>query len=594
MRVKTAGLFVLFISSLLCAHAQFPAYWPPESIHFHIEKTDSELPQLETQLLKAADSTSSLQLLSSWIAIKHKEGYREASLDSVVRKQDTWHIYLYQGSYYQWGTLEVEGMSTSYLRKAGLDLAEKKQTAFDQQALLQGLENSLQLFENQGYPFVQLNQKSIAYKPLGKDSLAVDIKYSLSPGQLIKVDSIHFEGNPKEEAAFLYALMRIRPGDLYNQSLIDDIPRMLNNSIYYQQVRPPLVTFDGYEKSQIRVKLKRRRAGKFDVLLGLQPPTNPNSDQRLQVTGLADIMLVSALGWGEVLQLKYNQLSATRRILDLSYKHPYVFGTPFGLEGSFFFQVQDSSFLSRKFSAKASYPIQSYLQAYVSYKNQRSDLLDARPYADAITPPPIINGRYNAYGLGLAYEKLDYRLNPRKGTTANFFAGIGQRISPVDNRLQPEIFEQLPPRQTATELETAFHLFIPTLRKQTLHLANHTYWLGQAQYFRNDQVQIGGGRSIRGFNENQFFTDFYSFFSLEYRLLLDRNSHIFAFGDAAYLRDMLSESDIVQYPIGLGMGMRLDVKAAGILSIIYGVGRVGDQAFQPSRGKLHIGLTSQF
>jgi len=40
--------------------------------------------------------------------------------------------------------------------------------------------------------------------------------------------------------------------------------------------------------------------------------------------------------------------------------------------------------------------------------------------------------------------------------------------------------------------------------------------------------------------------------------------------------------------------MRLDVKAAGILSIIYGVGRVGEQGFQPSRGKLHIGLTSQF
>jgi outer membrane protein assembly factor BamA len=340
--------------------------------------------------------------------------------------------------------------------------------------------------------------------------------------------------------------------------------------------------------------LRRKRAGKFDLLLGLQPPTNPNSDQRLQITGLADIMLVSALGWGEILQLKYNQFSTTQRILNASYKHPYVFGTPFGLEGSFFFQVQDSSFLNRKLTAKASYPINSYLEAYVSYKNRKSDLLDARPYANRTTLPPIINGRYNAYGLGLAYEKLDYRLNPREGTSADFFAGIGQRISPVDSRLLPEVFEQLPARQTATELETELHLFIPTLQKQTLHIANYTYWLGQTQYFRNDQVQIGGGRSIRGFNENQFFTDFYSFFSLEYRLLLDRNSHIFAFGDAAYLRDKLNTTDPVQYPIGLGLGMRLDVKAAGILSLIYGVGRVGDQGFQPSRGKLHIGLTSQF
>ena len=273
---------------------------------------------------------------------------------------------------------------------------------------------------------------------------------------------------------------------------------------------------------------------------------------------------------------------------------PYILGTPFGLEGSFFFQVQDSSFLTRKFSAQASYPIQSYLEAYVNYKNRRTDLLDARPYANQSNLPPVLNGRYNAYGLGLEYEKLDYRLNPRKGASANFFVGIGQRNTPVDSRLQPEVFEQVPSRQSTREIEMDFQLFFPTFPKQTVRLSNQSYWLGQEQYFRNDQVQIGGGRSIRGFNENQFFADLYSFFSLEYRLLLDRNSHIFAFADAAYVRDMLNDGDIHQFPIGLGLGLRLDVKAAGLLSIIYGVGRLGDQGFQPSRGKLHIGLTSQF
>lgn len=591
---QIGGLFIFFGIGLYLIYAQTSPSWPPAAISFQTEQGVCDLPRLQKQLFNAKDSLAAVPLITSWLDRQHQSGYREASLDSIGRTEDHWHIYLHQGNYYQWNTLRIEGLSTSYQRKAGLDVAEKKQQAFNPNVLTKGLQKTLELFENQGYPFAQLHQQKLSYQSLGRDSLAVDLVYKFDPGPLIKIDSILFEGNPKEEKAFLYALMRIRPGDLYNQSLIDDVPRLLNNSIYYQQVKAVKVTFDGYGKSRLRVQLKRRRAGKFDVLLGLQPPVNPNSDQRLQVTGLADIMLVSALGWGEVLQLKYNQLSATRRILNASYTHPYLLGTPFGLEGSFFFQVQDSSFLVRKLSAKASYPIQTYLEAYVSYKNQRSDLLDARPYANATTPPPIVNGRYNAYGFGLAYEKLDYRLNPLKGASANFFAGIGQRISPVDSRLKPEVFEQLPARQTATELESQLHLFIPTFPKQTLHLANHTYWLGQSQYFRNDQVQIGGGRSIRGFNENQFFTDFYSFFSLEYRLLLDRNSHIFAFGDAAYLRDMLNESDPVQYPIGLGLGMRLDVKAAGILSIIYGVGRVGDQGFQPSRGKLHIGLTSQF
>jgi outer membrane protein assembly factor BamA len=585
--MKVLGIIFLSIIINIQVWGQQNKNWHPADFQFHLANKDLLSTDLQKQLIKSADSSFAM-------ITAQQKGFREASLDSIIRKGASWHIYLHTGNYYQWGTLDIEGLSINYIRKAGLELPVQKQRPFEREVLSSGLEQCIRLFEDQGYPFSQLSQEAITYQTIGKDSLAVNLQYRFQPGPLVKIDSIHFKGNPKEEVAFLYALMRIRPGDLYNQSLIDDIPRILNNSIYYQQVKPVKVAFDAYGKSQLEISLKRKRAGKFDILLGLQPPTNPNSDQRLRVTGLADIMLVSALGWGEVLQLKYNQLSASRRILDASYTHPYILGTPFGLEGSFFFQVQDSSFLNRKLTARANYPIQAYLKAYVSYKSQRSDLLDARPYANQTTTPPVINGRYNAYGLGLAYEKLDYRLNPRKGASGNFFAGIGQRITPVDSRLLPEVFEQLPARQTATEIETDIHLYIPTFPKQTLHLSNHTYWLGQAQYFRNDQVQIGGGRSIRGFNENQFFTDLYSFFSVEYRLLLDRNSHIFAFGDAAYLRDMLNEDNPSQYPIGLGAGMRLDVKAAGILSIIYGVGRVGEQGFQPSRGKLHIGLTSQF
>lgn len=592
--MKVLGIIFLSIIINIQVWGQQNKNWPPADFQFHLTNKDLLSAEVKKQLSKSTDSILAIQHLQDWIKTVQQQGFREASLDSIRRQGDSWHIYLHAGNYYQWGQLEIEGLSINYIRKAGLELPVQKQKPFEREVLSNGLEQCIRLFEDQGYPFSQLTQEAIAYQAIGEDSLAVNLQYRFQPGPLVKIDSIHFKGNPKEEAAFLYALIRIRPGDLYNQSLIDDIPRILNNSIYYQQVKPVKVAFDAYGKSQLEISLKRKRAGKFDVLLGLQPPIDPNSDQRLRVTGLADIMLVSALGWGEVLQLKYNQLSASRRILDASYTHPYILGTPFGLEGSFFFQVQDSSFLNRKLTARANYPIQAYLQAYVSYKSQRSDLLDARPYANQTSTPPVINGRYNAYGLGLAYEKLDYRLNPRKGASGNFFAGIGQRITPVDSRLLPEVFDQLPARQTTTEIETDVHLYIPTFPKQTLHLANHTYWLGQSQYFRNDQVQIGGGRSIRGFNENQFFTDLYSFFSMEYRLLLDRNSHIFAFGDAAYLRDMLNEDNPSQYPIGLGAGMRLDVKAAGILSIIYGVGRVGEQGFQPSRGKLHIGLTSQF
>ena len=122
-------------------------------------------------------------------------------------------------------------------------------------------------------------------------------------------------------------------------------------------------------------------------------------------------------------------------------------------------------------------------------------------------------------------------------------------------------------------------------------MANHSYWLGLNNYFRNDQLQVGGSRSIRGFNELEFFTDFYTFFTAEYRLQLERDSYIFLFGDYAYMEDHFSQS--ITRPVGVGLGMNYGTKA-GIISISYAIGRTRDIAFAPSRGKVHIGLINQF
>lgn len=124
-----------------------------------------------------------------------------------------------------------------------------------------------------------------------------------------------------------------------------------------------------------------------------------------------------------------------------------------------------------------------------------------------------------------------------------------------------------------------------------LHLANRSYYLFQKRIFQNDQIPLGGSRNIRGFNENQFFSDRYTYFTAEYRLLLSQNSYLFGFSDAGWLRDNASRN--TYQPIGFGLGLTYDTPA-GIVSFTYAVGKVGDIAFQPTRGKIHVGFVSQF
>ena len=108
-------------------------------------------------------------------------------------------------------------------------------------------------------------------------------------------------------------------------------------------------------------------------------------------------------------------------------------------------------------------------------------------------------------------------------------------------------------------------------------------------------MQVGGSRSLRGFNENAFFTDSYQQMTLEWRLLLERESNLFIFGDYARLRNKLATESERIFPLGFGLGMNYGTKV-GILTLSYGVGRArGAQIpFEASRGKIHVGLVSRF
>ena len=126
-----------------------------------------------------------------------------------------------------------------------------------------------------------------------------------------------------------------------------------------------------------------------------------------------------------------------------------------------------------------------------------------------------------------------------------------------------------------------------------LYLGNQTFWIDQIQYFQNDLRQVGGARMLRGFNENQFFASFFSMGTLEFRMILDRNSNIYTFTDIAYLETKVGTSFTHYTPIGLGLGMNFDTKA-GILNIAFGSGQYGDTKFNPARPKVHIGITNVF
>ena len=589
--LKNTSLLTLFFLLFPCLILGIQA----QTLQFgHIQIngiSDKELAQQMSRDLRSAEDSLALQAaLLPWYDKVAKQGLLEFSLDKAIKSEDNWQLFFHQGPIYLYESIALKGLNDLYLTKSGIDKLIRKQLPVDWADLMQRLTYCIQLFQAEGYPFAAFQEAAITYRQAGKDTLWTRIAYEFEAGSLVVIDSIHISGNHREKDAFVHSLARLSPGMRYNQALIDDIPRILNNSIYYQKVAPPSLSFDSPEQAELSLKLTSKQAGKFDALLGILPPDANN--EKLQFTGTADIVLVSPFRFGEVIQFKYDKFNSNSQRLDLNVMIPYILHTPLKLEASLLLHKQAEDFLNRYFQLASYYNFSPNFAAKFYLKNKRASFLGgSNPSVDSTFLANQLDGQLSMLGLGLAYEQLDYRITPTKGLSLSLDLALGQRALRDNPRIPEELYEGISDEQAVRELDFRIKWYRPISQRHVVHLANHTYWLDQNTYFTNDLLQVGGAKSIRGFNEKQFFTNFYSFFTLEYRLMLEKDSYIFIFGDYAYLQNSVSQENLRARAFGLGM--RYGTKA-GIISISYAVGSLGTGDLQAGRGKIHIGLINQF
>ncbi|MCB9231843.1 MAG: BamA/TamA family outer membrane protein [Bacteroidia bacterium] len=521
-------------------------------------------------------------------------GYREFSIDSFQVKGRKMNLHCHVGPRYFYHQIDLIGLSEVEFEKAGFTSLVKKRAPFDLDNLEGRLRLSLSRFQNSGYPFAIFDSLEVDFISAAPDTIQSDISYRFHPGNLVKIDSIHFIGNSREKDKFLMNLIDLHPGDLYNQKQIEDAPKVLNNSIYLRNVKPAKIEFDPTgKKAELTFEVEKRKAGKFDLLIGILPPTNPQ-DRKVRFTGLADFQLVSPLfKSGEILRFRYDKLVGTSQKLHIEYLHPNIAGTP--LKGQFEFSLlkQDTLFLTRNLQISGYYAFNPNLSVRTWYKSRSSSLISTRKYEnDSIHLPPILDATDQTYGIGFVFDNLDYIFNPTRGFLIKMDAGLGRKKIRINPKLHENLYSNLQLSTPKREATFRIDWYKKVFKRQVVHLANFTYWLDQPQYFENDLMQVGGAQLLRGFNENQFFTNLFTMFTAEYRYLLEQNSYIFLFGDYAYLENKVSPATIL-HPLGVGLGMAYETRA-GVVSVTYAVGQAGNTTFQPSRGRIHVGLVNQF
>jgi outer membrane protein assembly factor BamA len=547
---------------------------------------------------KFSDKQTCLNYIGQLPELLSKKGYASASVDSLWTDSTTAGILLYIGEQFHWGHLNVSGLTTQELQLTGIIFPKKTNLPFSSQAIDKLQITLLNWMSDNGYPFATVRLDSIELT----DGL-VNGTLEVKKGMPYQFDSIHLIGNAKISDRFLQRYLDLQHGSKYRLKTFSDISPRLRDLPYLQEARPWAMHFGG-NGAVLDLYLEPRKSSQVNVLLGLLPTTNAQNENKLQITGEANLNLRNALGNGETIGLNWQQLQIKSPRLNLLYQQPYLFGSAFGIHTQFDLFKKDSSFLNLNGILGLQYAVSARQTGKVFLQLFKTNLVAVDTQKIKSTkqlPADIDMGIYN---LGVDYELFttNYRRNPRRGW--ELFSGVtaGTRTIRKNNAIldikdpsfnYASLYDTVDLNSYQFRLKGRIAKFIPLGRQATLQLLVSGGWVQSPELYRNELFQIGGYKLMRGFDEESIYASRYLVNTLEYRYLLGMNSYFFLFTDLGFTYSKSSIGQEKNHLIGLGAGMAFET-AAGFFNLSLAVGKQDDSNFNLRQTKIHLGYVNYF
>jgi outer membrane protein assembly factor BamA len=585
---KISGLLVAMLMLSLIAGAQYTLRYQP------VDRDSSFI----TDTLKLQRTFQNLPNCMSYVkkipALLQKKGYPNSSVDSTRYDSLNAICVVYVGDGAKYSMLNTDSIDPSILAHAGIS----KRNPPDILDLKKVQERILNHMENTGYPFASVAVDSLKFT---EDTMYAVLK--LDKGPLYKIDSIRNYGNGSISASFLQQYLGIKNGSIYRKEKMQQISQRLRELPYLQEKQAWNLSLLG-TGSVLNLYLDTRKSSEVNVLLGLLPANAQTLNNKLLVTGEANINLKNSLGGGETIGVNWQQIQVKSPRLNLLFQQPYLFGTPFGMNFNFDLLKKDSSYVNIAILLGAAYAVSSRQTGSVFIQRLTTNLLtvDTSSVKNNRKLPPEAD--VSSVNLGVNYEWLttDYRFNPRKGNEFQVTASAGTKTIRKNNvivKLSDPSFDfdklydtfQLKSYQFRMKLKAA-HYF-PIGRGATFKTAFNGGWFQSPSIFRNELFQIGGYKLLRGFDEESIFSSAYGVGTAEYRYLLGQNSFLSAFVDYGISTNNGSLNKVNNKFLGAGVGMAFETKA-GIFNITYAAGKRDEQKFNLRQSKIHLGYVNYF
>ena len=543
------------------------------------------------------------EYLSKLPALLQAKGFVTASLDSVAYDSAFANLVLFIGRQYKWAKIHTAPADVEILALNGWNEKLFTGKPMDFTLVKNMQERTLNYLENNGYPFGKIFLDSL---DLDADSVSGVLK--IEKGPLYKIDSIRLYGNAKVSNYFLQHYLDIRNGSIYNKNKLVNIPKKILELPFLQEEQPSNLSLLG-TGSVLNLYLKQKRSSQVNALIGFLPNSDQSSAKKLIITGEANIHLRNAFGGGESIGLNWQQLQVKSPRLNIFYQHPYVFNSPVGLDFSFDMLRKDSSYLNINLNLGARYILNEsqsgklFIQSFQTIIST-GGINDAQVIAFRRLPD-IADMSVLAIGLEFEKNKTNYRYSPRSGYEFKVSGLAGTKNIKKNN----ELLELKDPNNPGFDFETLYDTvklknyqlriagvlakYLPLGKQSTFKAAINAGIFQSENIFRNELFQIGGYKTLRGFDEESEYVSQYVIATAEYRYLIGLNSYFFGFVDGGWARNNSRISKYSHTYFGTGLGLALETKA-GIFNLAWAVGKRDDTPFNLRQSKIHFGFVNYF
>ncbi|WP_299523924.1 hypothetical protein [uncultured Lutibacter sp.] len=420
-------------------------------------------------------------------------------------------------------------------------------------------------FENKGASFTNASLINIQQEG---NKLIAELKLVITEER--KINAVIIKGYDEFPKKYVRHHLNLETNSTFNLTTLNNLDKRINTIPFTTQLKKPEVLFTK-DSTALFLYLKKKATSIFDGIIGF---SNDATNNKLIFNGYLDLTLNNIFNKGETFGFNWKNNGSNTQTLNLEFRTPYIFNTPFSTSGDFSILKQDSTYVNTKSQLNINYNINSNHSVNALLNNESSNLNSLQNTSIAFS-----EFKNSFIGLSYTYRMLNNNLQTSKPAflaTAGYLTG--NRTTLTDKTHQDKL-------RFFTECTLALNM------QHSIYIKSTNELLNAANLLQNELFRIGGANSIRGFDEQSIFTSKYSVTNIEYHYAINQTTHIYSITDVALLNDNSTNSTSTLFGIGLGYYFNTNYS---IVNISYAIGKIDESTFNLNNSKVHIKITYPF